>query len=149
LDKLCIKKGEKVWTVFVDIYTINSDGNLLDAAAIATLVALRNTKIPKYDKKEEKVLYGEWTDEGLPLRKDIPLPCTIYKIGKAFVVDPNREEEDASETRITISISNGDTVYAMQKGEEKEVSIKEFEEILELAEKNYKQLFPVLEKHLK
>ena len=30
-EKLCIKEGEKVWTVFIDIYSINDDGNLLDA----------------------------------------------------------------------------------------------------------------------
>ena len=29
LEKLCIKEGEKVWTVFIDIYSINDDGNLL------------------------------------------------------------------------------------------------------------------------
>jgi len=149
MKKLCIKEGEKVWTVFIDIYSINSDGNLIDAAAIAALIALKNSKMPKYDKKEEKVLYGEWTNDSLPLRKDIPIPCTIYKIGKSFVVDPNLEEEDSSETRVTVSISNNDTIHALQKGEEKELSIEEFEEVLNLAEKNYKQLFPVIEKHMK
>ena len=50
-EKLCIKKGEKVWTVFIDIYSINDDGNILDAAGIGALVALKNAKKPKYDKK--------------------------------------------------------------------------------------------------
>ena len=149
LKKLCIKEGEKVWTVFVDIYSINDDGNLLDASAIGALVALSNTRIPKYNEKEGKVVYGEWTKDKLPLNKDIPLSSTIHKIGEGFIVDPNREEEDASETRITLSISNKDTIHSMQKGLEKELSIEEFSQVLDLAEKNYKQLFPIIEKHLK
>ena len=29
--KLCVREGEKVWLVFIDIYPINADGNLFDA----------------------------------------------------------------------------------------------------------------------
>ena len=35
LDKLCVVPGEKVWIVFVDIYTIVDDGNLLDCSSVA------------------------------------------------------------------------------------------------------------------
>ena len=31
LKKLCIKKGEKMWMVIIDNYSINDDGNLADA----------------------------------------------------------------------------------------------------------------------
>ena len=51
--KLCIKKGEKVWTVFIDIYSINDDGNLLDASALAAVSALLSAKMTKYNEKEE------------------------------------------------------------------------------------------------
>ena len=50
-EKLCIAKGEKVWTVMIDIYSINDDGNLFDAAGIGAIAALKDAKIPKYDKK--------------------------------------------------------------------------------------------------
>src|SRR3989339_529054 len=96
-EKLCIKEGEKVWTVFIDIYSINHDGNLLDAAGIGALVALKNARMPKYNEKTEKVEYGELTKEPLPLEKTIPLTMTVHKIDNSFVVDPTREEEDASE----------------------------------------------------
>ena len=32
MEKLCIKEGEKVWSVYIDIYSLNDDGNLIDAA---------------------------------------------------------------------------------------------------------------------
>ena len=57
LNKLCITEGEKVWQVFVDVYSINDEGNLLDAAFIAAIAALKDTKVPFYDKKEEKIDY--------------------------------------------------------------------------------------------
>src|SRR4030043_2018685 len=72
LGKLCIKEGEKVWTIFIDIYTINDDGNLLDAAGIGAIAALKSAKIPKYDEETGKTLFGEWTDKNVPLSKEVP-----------------------------------------------------------------------------
>ncbi len=148
LKKLCIKEGEKVWNIFIDIYSINDDGNLMDAASIGALVALKDAKIPKYDEKEERVVYGEWTKDKLPLNKAIPLSCTIHKIGNSLVVDPDREEEDASEARVTLALSDGNIIHSMQKGNEKEFEIEEFNNALDLAEKNYKRLYPLIKKHI-
>lgn len=149
MKKLCIKEGEKVWSIFVDIYSINDDGNLLDASTIGALIALADTKIPEYDEETGRVKYGNWTNKKLPLTKNIPLAFTLYKIDNHFIVDPTREEEDTSESRITIAISNNDTIHALQKGEEREFSIEEVHSALDLAEKTYKNLFPLLDKHLK
>jgi exosome complex component RRP42 len=144
-EKLCIKEGEKVWTVFIDIYSINDDGNLLDAAGIGAIAALKSAKIPKYDEKEEKVLFGEWTDKKIPLKKEIPISLTIHKIGKSLIVDPTREEEDISEARVTIGSSNG-IISSMQKGELKELEVEEFGNILELVTKVERNIFKKLEK---
>lgn len=148
LKKLCIKEGEKVWTVFIDMYSINDDGNLLDAAGIGALAALKNAKIPKYDEKEGKVLFGEYTKDKLPLSKNTPLSLTFHKIGKNFIVDPTREEEDISEARVTIG-SYGNIISSMQKGELESLSIEEFNEILDMSEKVHKEIFKKLDKVLK
>jgi exosome complex component RRP42 len=147
-EKLCIKEGEKVWTVFIDIYSINDDGNLLDAAGFGAIAALKNTKIPKYDNENEKVLYGELTNENIPLAKEIPISISIHKIGDNVIIDPTREEEDISETRITIGSSNG-IISSMQKGNSKSLSIKEMESILDLIEKIERKVFSKIEKNLK
>ncbi|MFH1801237.1 MAG: exosome complex protein Rrp42 [archaeon] len=148
LDKLCIKEGEKVWTVYLDIYSINDDGNLLDAAGIGAIVALKNSRIPKYDEEKGAVIYGEWTDKKIPLSKNIPLQITVHKVGKSLLVDPTLEEEDISDTRVSIGISNG-IISSMQKGQSKELNIKEFESILDMSEKVWKELHKKLEKYLK
>jgi len=55
LGKLCLEPGKKVLVVFVDVYVLNYDGNLIDASAIATLGALLNAKMFKYEVEEGEV----------------------------------------------------------------------------------------------
>lgn len=148
LEKLCIEEGKKVWTVFIDIYSMNADGNLLDAAGIGAVLALKNAKIPKYDKKEEKVLYGELSDVNVPLKKDLPVSITVHKIGNNLIVDPSLEEEDISETRMTIGIING-AIHSMQKGNSGTFEMEEFNQAVDLAEKVWKNVFSKLSKYLK
>ena len=139
LSKLCIKEGEKVWNVMVDIYTINDDGNLLDAAGIGAVAALKTAKIPQYDEESGKTKFGEWTDKNVPLSKITPLSLTVHKVGGSLILDPTREEEDISETRVTICTANG-IVYSLQKGEAKEISVEDFGKALELADKAEKEI---------
>jgi exosome complex component RRP42 len=148
MKKLCIREGEKVWSVFIDIYSLNDDGNLLDAAAIGTIIALKTAEIPKYDEKEEKILYGESSGKKLPLKKEIPLSITVYNIGDKFIVDPTREEEDITKTRITIGAYNG-SICSIQKGEEKALSFEQIEGALDMHEKVWSEVFKKIEKHLK
>lgn len=138
--KLCIKKGEKVWAVFIDIYSINDDGNLLDAAGIGALAALKTAKIPKYDKKEEKVLYGEWSEKKIPLSKEMPVSITIHKIGEALIVDPTREEEDTAEANITIGSHKG-SISSIQKSKLESFKLEEIEKALDLSEKVWEKIF--------
>ena len=132
----------------MDIYSINDDGNLLDAAGFGAIAALKNAKIPKYDSKEEKVLFGELSNESVPLSKETPISITAHKIGDNLIIDPTREEEDISEARVTIGSSNG-IISSMQKGNLKELSVEEFENILDLVEKTERELFKKIEKFLK
>ncbi|MCX6746593.1 MAG: exosome complex protein Rrp42 [Candidatus Pacearchaeota archaeon] len=148
LEKLCIKEGEKVWTVFIDIYTMNDDGNLFDAAWLGAIAALKTAKIPKYEEKEEKVIYGERTKDNVPLAEYVPISLTVYKIGNNLIVDPTKEEEDIRETRVTVCSSDG-TIFSMQKGNVKELSVEEFSNILDLVEKTEREIFKKIEKNLK
>lgn len=148
LEELCIKEGEKVWTVFIDIYSINDDGNLFDAAGIGAVAALKSAKIPKYDEEKEKTQFGEWTNKSVPLSKEIPISLTVHKIGNSFIVDPDKEEEDISETRVVICSADG-TIHSMQKGDAKELSIEEFNKVLDLVEKTEREISKQVEKALK
>jgi len=147
-DKLCIKEGEKVWNVFVDIYSINDDGNLLDAAGIGAVVALKEAKLPVYDEENDKVDYEAESKEKLPLSDQVTFPVTVHKIGDKFLVDPTREEEDVSETRVTIGM-NKETISSMQKGETQVIGVEEFNEVLDLSKKSWNEVFKKIEKSIK
>ncbi len=148
LEKLCIREGEKVWTIFIDIYSINDDGNLLDAAGIGAVAALKSARIPKYDEEKDEVVYGEWTDKAVPVKKELPISLTVHKIGNNLIVDPTREEEDVSETRVTIASSDG-TIFSMQKGEAVKLDVEEFEKMLDIIAKIEREVFKKLEKLVK
>jgi len=147
--KLCIKEGEKVWSVFIDIYTINDDGDLLDASGLGAICALKTAKIPKYDTKNEKVLFGEWSDKKIPLSKEIPVSITAHMVGENMIVDPTLEEEDVSEARITIGASPEGVISSIQKGNSKELSVEEVGKMLDLTEKVRKKVFLKIEKFVK
>ncbi len=149
LEKLCIKEGEKVWGVFIDIYSINDDGNLIDAAGLGAVIALKTAKLPKYDEKNEKVIYGEHTNKKVPVSKEIPVIVTTHKIGNGIIVDPTIEEEDVSEARITIGGSDEGTLFSIQKGKPKEITTEEMNKILDISEKTRKKVFSSIEKYLK
>ena len=147
LEKLCIVEGEKVWTVYIDIYSINDDGNLLDAAGIGALAALKIAKVPKYDEEKRKAIYGE-EDKEIPLNNVNPIPITVRKIGDNFLIDPTREEEDVCETRVTFGISDG-SIASVQKGDSKSLKVEELSKMIDVAEKVWKDIFKKVEKQLK
>lgn len=149
--KLCIKKGEIVWCVMIDIYCINDDGNVLDASALGAITALRVAKLPVYDEKTEKVKFGEFTDNPLPLTKNITFSMTFHKIKDKFLIDPNRNEEDTAEARITIAVScpkKDKIINAMQKGGITPILAEDLNKIVIQSEKIYEQVYPGLNKKI-
>jgi len=149
--KLCIKKGEKVYGIFLDIYTINNAGNLIDASCLAAVAALLTAKMPKYDLKTERIQYGEFTSNHLQIKKKIPLTMTFHKIGNSIFVDPVKEEEESSEARISLALTNDKKllINAIQKGEAETFTEKEIEKVLALAEEKFKELEKLIIKKIK
>lgn len=143
-NKLCIKSGEKVWLMFIDVYPLNDAGNLFDAAAIAAFAALKDARFPKYDEKTGMVVYKERTDKKITLN-NLPVACTIIKINGKFIVDPSTEEEAAMDARLTVvSLDNGN-ICAMQKGGYKPLSTEDIATMVELASKKSKETRKLLE----
>lgn len=105
LKELVVTPGEKVWTVIIDIYPINDDGNLIDAATIGAVAALKKAVIPGID-KAGNADYKHPSNTPLPLSKETyPFSCTFYKLGSAILIDPTREEEEACDSRVVFGIS--------------------------------------------
>ncbi|MBI2144124.1 exosome complex protein Rrp42 [Candidatus Woesearchaeota archaeon] len=135
--KLCIEPGEKVWAVMVDICTINAAGNLLDAAALAAMAALRSTKFPAYNGKA--VDYEHPTNNKLPMLR-IPVLVTVTKLDEHFFVDPLIEEEKVADARLTVAITEAGQICAMQKGGDSPLSIDDIGRMVDLAAAKAKEL---------
>ncbi len=137
MNKLCIREGELVWTVFLDIYTINDSGNLIDASALAAVVALRNCVFPKLE--NDKIKYGEHTKEKLPTTK-VPITCTLGKMKNFIIIDPGLEEERILDSRLTITIGDDNHIHAMQKGGEESLKAEDINEMIKIAMHASKEL---------
>ncbi|MBT0159301.1 exosome complex protein Rrp42 [Candidatus Bathyarchaeota archaeon A05DMB-2] len=113
-EKLCIEPGKNVFVVFVDIYVLNHDGNLIDASALAAVAALLNTKMPNYEVEDGEVkIKTGYTP--LPL-KSHPITVTLGKINGTLIVDPWLEEEQVMDSRISMAINEEGNICAIQKG---------------------------------
>lgn len=144
LEKLCIEPGKKVFIVFIDVYVLNHDGNLIDASAMAALAALLNTKMFKYEVEggEIKVKPG-YTP--LPLRSH-PIAVTFAKINDRLVVDPWLEEEQVMETRLTITMEKDGKICAMQKGGYGYFTLQQILEAVNIAREKTEELRKLLVK---
>ncbi|MDW8048815.1 MAG: exosome complex protein Rrp42 [Nitrososphaerota archaeon] len=114
LMKLCIIQGKKVFVVFIDIYVLNHDGNLIDASALASLAALIDSKIYKYEVRDGDVVKKPGYDP-LPIQ-NYPIAVTFADISGKLVVDPWLDEEEVMDARITLSFDKDGKICAVQKG---------------------------------
>ncbi len=106
MKKLVIEVGKKVLFVYIDIFALNNEGNLLDAANMAALTALLDAKY-KVEGSEEKIQ--------LPLNHEkLSISHTFAKIGNTILYDPSLPEENLADARLSIAVS--DKVNSMQKG---------------------------------
>jgi exosome complex component RRP42 len=117
LDKLTIIPGKKVWMLWLDIYVLDHDGNLIDAAMIGSMMALAQLKVPYFEVDQitgsVKVDKSKYTAP-LQINRYVAT-VTVYKIGDMLLVDPTAEEEAIASASITISISEEGNIVAIQK----------------------------------
>ncbi|MFH0890248.1 MAG: exosome complex protein Rrp42 [Candidatus Aenigmatarchaeota archaeon] len=136
LKGLCIKEGESVWMVNVDIHVMNFDGNLIDASNIAAVAALITAKMPKYE--EGKINVDEKTGP-LPITT-IPMSVTVVKINGKIFVDPSKEEEEVANARLSVGMKENGNICSLQKGGDDGLTIEELHQILDLAGEKNKEL---------
>tara|TARA_Y100000310_G_C20586696_1_gene765793 strand:- start:433 stop:1206 length:774 start_codon:yes stop_codon:yes gene_type:complete len=137
--KLCVKEGEKVWMVFIDIYSINDAGNLFDAASLAALAALKDARFPEFDKKTGKVNYEKKTKTKLELKGD-PLEITVLKINGKLIVDPTLNEWENHDARLTVATLDNGMICALQKGGEEILTGEDVSEMVKIATDKAKML---------
>lgn len=131
---------EKVWNVYMDLYVLNFDGNIFDAATLAGTAALLTAKQPRYE--DEKVIRENM---GKLKTKGIATSCTFAKVKSNVLLDPDANEEKIMQTRLTVA--NDETyIRAMQKGLSGAFTFGEISKIIETTFERSKDLRGILKK---
>ncbi len=145
IGKLVIIPGEKVYIIWLDVYILDHDGNVLDASMLAGMAALLNTKLPKVEideKKNVKIVREETTP--LPVNHKV-VTVSIAKIGSKLIVDPNLDEDDIIDAKITIGISDDGRIVGLQKAGSGVLTYDDLKLAMKYAKENAAKLLKILE----
>lgn len=134
---LSIVTNEKSFIMYVDCYTINADGNIIDATQYAAMAALLDTRIPKLD-ENNNIVPKEYTEQKLKINKEkLAVSFTFGKYKDKLILDTTEIEDLATETRFTVGVC-GDNIVAYHKGGGKGTfKIEEINKIMDIATAKY------------
>lgn len=130
LPALCVEASLLVWHLSLSLYILDHDGNTFDAALLAAVAALHDTRLPKarliddlpasdpdFDEDDDSGILAVVSDDR-PVRLSIPdfaLSATFAVFDTHFLLDPSREEELVAHARITIVLRANGELRAVQK----------------------------------
>lgn len=135
--KLSIVSGEKSFIIYIDCYTMNADGNLIDATQYAAMAALLDAKLPKLD-ENNNIIIKEYTSKKLDIDlTKIPISFTFGKYKDKIFIDPTETEELAIETRFTLGVCKDDIVAYHKGGREGTFKIEDITKIMDIASSKY------------
>ena len=136
VEGLCITPGEEVWMCFIDMYALDYDGNLFDAANLAAVSALKTAVIPGEQ-------YGKGENKPLPITCT-PISITACKIGNTLILDPNFDEEHIASARLTVTTDDNGNFRAMQKGGRGSITLDDLSQCLDAAVEKGKEIRKII-----
>ena len=144
------------WCLYIDTVFISADGNLLDAAWLAVLTSLRNTKIPKarWDPDLEMVLCSEHEVNTLRLRSmPVAVSFAVFEPTKEkgllrvknswILADPDAFEETLCKEVISV-VCDGSRIVKILKSGGIVVNADEMRMISQLAAKRWQEMMTIL-----
>ncbi|XP_004474724.1 exosome complex component RRP45 isoform X1 [Dasypus novemcinctus] len=117
-ESLCVVAGEKVWQIRVDLHLLNHDGNIIDAASIAAIVALCHFRRPDVSVQGDEVtLYTPEERDPVPLsihHMPICVSFAFFQQGTYLLVDPNEREERVMGGLLVIAMNKHREICTIQ-----------------------------------
>lgn len=119
LKELSLVSGKAAWMAYLDVYCLDADGALFDAALLSAVAALSNLRIPVVSVNDDGriVLMSDEDEDKLekePLNKEkrkltlshkpFSLTCILHK--NYILADPTAEEESIMETSVTVVLDS-------------------------------------------
>jgi len=104
--ELCIEEDQLAWTLFFDLYCLEDDGNVIDAALLSIVSAIQNLTLPSVTRNEEGVKEVDMTQRANPVSlKMCPVSTTWGEFGGMLLLDPTSRECELGSSPITIVCS--------------------------------------------
>ncbi|XP_024424797.1 exosome complex component RRP45 isoform X2 [Desmodus rotundus] len=117
-ESLCVIAGEKVWQIRVDLHLLNHDGNIIDAASIAAIVALCHFRRPDVSVQGDEVtLYTPEERDPVPLsvhHMPICVSFAFFQQGTFLLVDPSEREERVMDGLLVIAMNKHREICTLQ-----------------------------------
>ena len=132
MSQLVLEKDKSVIGIFADNSVVDHNGNLFDACSYATTAAILSCKIPKWEIKNDVPVLVEGHESNPPITT-IPVSVTMGRIGEHILVDPNAEEWECIDARITITTNSDGNICALQKGGEDGFTIEQLSKCADIA----------------
>ncbi|CDP19205.1 unnamed protein product [Coffea canephora] len=129
LKELSLVSGKAAWMAYLDIYCLDADGSLFDAALLSAVAAFSHLQIPVVSLNDEGriVLISEDNGGGKlekePVNKEkrklklatIPLSLTCILHKNYILADPTAEEESIMETLVTVVLDSSSQLVSLYK----------------------------------
>ncbi len=128
-------EDEKVLALYIDIFVLDHDGNLIDCSALAAMCALSCARMPKVE--DGKIVYGEYSGK-LPIKEKV-VSCTFGKLNSRAFLDPSLDEQKGMDARLTLSTTSKN-LCAGQKGGWGTFSEKDLSDLFDIAMEKGKEL---------
>ncbi|OVA07806.1 Exoribonuclease [Macleaya cordata] len=129
LKELSLITGKAAWMVYLDIYCLDADGSLFDAALLSAVAAFSNLCIPAVSVNEDgRVIASSGENrEGKTMKEllnkekrkltlsciPFSLTCILHK--KYILADPTAEEESIMETLVTVVLDSSTRLISLYK----------------------------------
>ncbi|KYQ92402.1 hypothetical protein DLAC_06377 [Tieghemostelium lacteum] len=99
------QEGKVLWYLYVDIYCLDYDGNIMDASILALISSLKNVKLPRGIIENTNEYYKD-TEQLRSLQINHYLFPLSFSIIEDFILsDPSNQEEQLSTSNLTITLN--------------------------------------------
>lgn len=143
LKQLSIVDNQQCWKLNIDIYLLDFDGNIMDAACLAAVCALLTAKIPSTKTINGEVTIDEENLIKLPI-KNKSILCSIIKINNQLLADPLSIEESLMDASLSIGFREDGSICALQKCGLDTLTVAEVRNSVNIAYNKSKELFEII-----
>ncbi|EFJ19469.1 hypothetical protein SELMODRAFT_233365 [Selaginella moellendorffii] len=161
LRELSIVSGKAAWMIYLDVYCLDADGSLLDAALLASVAALAHLQVPAICVRSEGKITkappdAQASSDGIEFTQprrlnlgEFPFALTVAMNQKSLIADPTAEEEAILDTKMIVILNSSQKIIALHKaGGSTTASTATIQDCLALAMRRRKTLQKVLEEAL-